>query len=139
MRRTGKQNPLYEHYDQLLDILKTYDVTIFLGDALRPGATDRDNAISKARATFDWPAQFALSFDPETAKRYHDETLPGDYFKKAPFCSMCGPQFCPMHIAELANHAPLSMIRLRWKRGAKKEIVAFAKAFKERLQPHDRQ
>jgi phosphomethylpyrimidine synthase len=66
----------------------------------RPGARDRDDSISRARANFDWKKQFELSFDPETAQRYHDETLPDEYFKSAPFCSMCGPQFCPMHISK---------------------------------------
>jgi len=66
----------------------------------RPHARDRDDRISKARVNFDWNTQFELSFDPETARRHHDEALPDAYFKTAPFCSMCGPQFCPMHIAK---------------------------------------
>ncbi|MBV9609863.1 MAG: phosphomethylpyrimidine synthase ThiC [Acidobacteria bacterium] len=63
----------------------------------RPGAQDRDNAISYARYTFDWDKQFALSLDPETARSMHDETLPDDYYKEAAFCSMCGPKFCSMN------------------------------------------
>lgn len=63
----------------------------------RPGARDRDDAISYARYTFDWEKQFALSLDPETARSMHDETLPDEYYKDAAFCSMCGPKFCSMN------------------------------------------
>src|ERR1700682_2126314 len=63
----------------------------------RPGARDRDDALSYARYTFDWEKQFALSLDPETARSMHDETLPDDYYKEAAFCSMCGPKFCSMN------------------------------------------
>lgn len=62
----------------------------------RPGARDRDDAMSHARYNFDWNKQFELSLDPERAKEYHDETLPADIYKTAEFCSMCGPKFCPM-------------------------------------------
>ena len=64
----------------------------------RPGARDRDDALSRARYKFDWKEQFRLSIDPETAQSMHDETLPDEYFKTAEFCSMCGPKFCSMHI-----------------------------------------
>ena len=63
----------------------------------RPGARDRDDALSYARYTFDWEKQFALSLDPETARSMHDETLADDYYKTAAFCSMCGPKFCSMN------------------------------------------
>jgi phosphomethylpyrimidine synthase len=65
----------------------------------RPGARDRDDALSRARYTFDWNRQFELSLDPETARSMHDETLPEDGFKDAHFCSMCGPKFCSMNIS----------------------------------------
>jgi phosphomethylpyrimidine synthase len=64
----------------------------------RPGARDRDDALSRARYAFDWKEQFRLSIDPEHAQALHDETLPDEYFKGAEFCSMCGPKFCSMHI-----------------------------------------
>jgi phosphomethylpyrimidine synthase len=64
----------------------------------RPGARDRDDALSRARYAFDWRKQFALSLDPETAQAMHDATLPQEYFKTAEFCSMCGPKYCSMHI-----------------------------------------
>src|SRR5882762_8779224 len=63
----------------------------------RPGARDRDDALSYARYKFDWEKQFALSLDPATARSMHDETLPDDYYKEAAFCSMCGPKFCSMN------------------------------------------
>jgi phosphomethylpyrimidine synthase len=65
----------------------------------RPGARDRDDALSRARYRFDWKEQFRLSLDPETAQAYHDETLPDEGFKDAAFCSMCGPKFCSMNIS----------------------------------------
>ena len=72
----------------------------------RPGARDRDDALSRARYSFDWNEQFRLSLDPETARRMHDETLPQEAFKSAAFCSMCGPKFCSMRITEdLRRHA----------------------------------
>lgn len=66
----------------------------------RPGARNQDDALSKARFEFRWRDQFALSLDPETAQRMHDETLPQDSFKDAQFCSMCGPKFCSMKITQ---------------------------------------
>ena len=66
----------------------------------RPGARDRDDALSYARYTFDWEKQFALSLDPETARSMHDETLADDYYKEAKFCSMCGPKFCSMNYSQ---------------------------------------
>ncbi len=65
-----------------------------------PGARLRDDALSKARFEFRWEDQFNLSLDPETARDFHDETLPADGAKLAHFCSMCGPQFCSMKITE---------------------------------------
>src|SRR6266498_2708030 len=65
----------------------------------RPGARDRDDALSHARYRFDWNRQFELSLDPETARSMHDETLPEEGFKDAHFCSMCGPKFCSMNIS----------------------------------------
>src|SRR6185295_11258161 len=65
-----------------------------------PGARDRDDALSKARFEFRWQDQFNLSLDPDTAKDFHDETLPAAAAKGAHFCSMCGPKFCSMKITE---------------------------------------
>ncbi|AWM34199.1 phosphomethylpyrimidine synthase ThiC [Hymenobacter nivis] len=65
-----------------------------------PGAQYRDNALSKARFEFRWEDQFNLSLDPDTARDYHDETLPAEGAKVAHFCSMCGPHFCSMKITQ---------------------------------------
>ncbi|MFU0567214.1 phosphomethylpyrimidine synthase ThiC [Gardnerella leopoldii] len=65
-----------------------------------PHAMDRDNAISKARFEFRWLDQFNLSYDPDTAIAFHDETLPAEPAKMAHFCSMCGPKFCSMAISQ---------------------------------------
>src|SRR5256714_1853199 len=66
----------------------------------RKNARVRDDELSKARFEFDWERQFAMSLDPETARRMHDETLPQEVFKSAKFCSMCGPKFCSMRITQ---------------------------------------
>src|SRR5690606_32926486 len=65
-----------------------------------PSAYHRDDALSKARFEFRWQDQFNLSLDPETALKFHDETLPADGAKVAHFCSMCGPKFCSMKISQ---------------------------------------
>ena len=65
-----------------------------------PGAQIRDNALSKARFEFRWEDQFNLGLDPDTAKQFHDETLPQEGAKLAHFCSMCGPHFCSMKITQ---------------------------------------
>jgi phosphomethylpyrimidine synthase len=69
----------------------------------RAGARDRDDDLSRARFAFDWERQFDLSLDPQTARRMHDETLPAEGYKRARFCSMCGPKFCSMRITQTAR------------------------------------
>ncbi|WP_413113107.1 phosphomethylpyrimidine synthase ThiC [Thaumasiovibrio sp. DFM-14] len=82
--------------------LITYKLCAHAADLAKghPGAQVRDNALSKARFEFRWEDQFNLSLDPETARRYHDETLPQQSGKVAHFCSMCGPKFCSMKISQ---------------------------------------
>ena len=71
-----------------------------------PVAVARDNALSEARFDFRWEDQFNLSLDPDTARDYHDETLPKEAHKLAHFCSMCGPKFCSMEITrEVRDYA----------------------------------
>ena len=65
-----------------------------------PGAREWDDALSKARFEFRWEDQFHLALDPETAREFHDETLPAEGAKLAHFCSMCGPHFCSMKITQ---------------------------------------
>ncbi|RYZ57122.1 MAG: hypothetical protein EOP07_10810 [Proteobacteria bacterium] len=65
-----------------------------------PAARLRDDALSRARFSFRWEDQFNLALDPDTARKYHDETLPKDRHKSAHYCSMCGPSFCSMRISQ---------------------------------------
>src|SRR5687767_7104939 len=80
----------------------TYRIAAHAADLAKghPGAQLRDNALSKARFEFRWHDQFNLSLDPDTAREFHDETLPQEGAKTAHFCSMCGPHFCAMKITE---------------------------------------
>ncbi|MFT5581798.1 MAG: phosphomethylpyrimidine synthase [Psychromonas sp.] len=80
----------------------TYKLAAHAADLAKghPGSQHRDNALSKARFEFRWEDQFNLSLDPDTAREYHDETLPSENAKVAHFCSMCGPHFCSMKITQ---------------------------------------
>lgn len=80
----------------------TYKIAAHAADLAKghPGAQHRDNAMSKARFEFRWEDQFNLALDPDTAREYHDETLPAEGAKTAHFCSMCGPHFCSMKITQ---------------------------------------
>ncbi|MFB6143244.1 MAG: phosphomethylpyrimidine synthase ThiC [Halorientalis sp.] len=87
--------------------LAAYRIAAHAGDvaAGKQGARDWDDALSEARYDFDWDRQFALALDPERARDYHDQTLPGDNYKEARFCSMCGAEFCSMRIDQDARAA----------------------------------
>jgi phosphomethylpyrimidine synthase len=80
----------------------TYKIAAHSADLAKghPGAQDWDDALSKARFEFRWADQFNLSLDPDTARSFHDETLPAEPAKTAHFCSMCGPKFCSMRITQ---------------------------------------
>ncbi len=80
----------------------TYKIAAHAADLAKghPGAQHRDNAMSKARFEFRWEDQFNLALDPDTAREFHDETLPAEGAKTAHFCSMCGPHFCSMKITQ---------------------------------------
>ncbi|MGC2783388.1 MAG: phosphomethylpyrimidine synthase ThiC [Roseiarcus sp.] len=80
----------------------TYRIAAHAADLAKghPAAQIRDDAVSRARFDFRWEDQFNLSLDPDTARRFHDETLPKDSHKVAHFCSMCGPKFCSMQITQ---------------------------------------
>ena len=79
----------------------TYKIAAHAADLAKgmPGAQKRDDALSRARFEFRWEDQFNLSLDPDTAKDFHDQTLPKEAHKTAHFCSMCGPKFCSMRIS----------------------------------------
>jgi phosphomethylpyrimidine synthase len=97
---TPKEHLGLPDLDDVKQGLIAYKIAAHAADIARhrPGARDRDDALSRARYAFDWKEQFRLSIDPEHAQALHDETLPDEYFKGAEFCSMCGPKFCSMHI-----------------------------------------
>ncbi|WP_028377276.1 phosphomethylpyrimidine synthase ThiC [Leeuwenhoekiella sp. MAR_2009_132] len=86
----------------------TYKIAAHAADLAKghPGAQHRDDAMSKARFEFRWEDQFNLALDPDTAREFHDETLPSENAKVAHFCSMCGPNFCSMKISQdVRNYA----------------------------------
>jgi phosphomethylpyrimidine synthase len=92
-----------------------------------PGARDWDDALSRARFEFRWEDQFNLSLDPETAREFHDETLPADGAKIAHFCSMCGPHFCSMKITQdVRDYAA--------KHGIAEETAAIAQGLREKAE-----
>lgn len=88
--------------DDVKEGIITYKIAAHAADLAKghPGAQLRDNALSKARFEFRWDDQFNLGLDPDTARSYHDETLPKESAKVAHFCSMCGPKFCSMKISQ---------------------------------------
>ncbi len=99
---TPKEHLGLPNKDDVKEGLITYKIAAHAGDLAKghPGAQIRDNAMSKARFEFRWYDQFNIGLDPETAKAYHDETLPQESGKVAHFCSMCGPKFCSMKISQ---------------------------------------
>jgi len=104
----------------------TYKIAAHAADLAKghPGAQYRDNALSKARFEFRWEDQFNLSLDPDTAREFHDETLPADGAKIAHFCSMCGPNFCSMKITQ--------DVREYAKENGVDETVALAKGMEQK-------
>jgi phosphomethylpyrimidine synthase len=90
----------------------TYKIAAHAADLAKghPGAGLRDDALSRARFEFRWEDQFNLGLDPETARQFHDQTLPKEAHKLAHFCSMCGPKFCAMKITqEVRDYAAKGM------------------------------
>ena len=130
---TPKEHLGLPNKKEVKDGVIAYKIAAHAADLAKghPGAQYRDNAISKARFEFRWEDQFNLSLDPETAREFHDETLPAEGAKTAHFCSMCGPHFCSMRITEdvrryaaekgLSDEAAV-------KRGLEEKAAEFAKA-----------
>ena len=107
----------------------TYKIAAHAADLAKghPGAQDRDDALSRARFEFRWEDQFNLSLDPETARLYHDQTLPKEAHKVAHFCSMCGPKFCSMKISQdIRNQAKKGTLL-----DAEKGMKEMSKKYKE--------
>ena len=99
---TPKEHLGLPNKDDVKTGIVTYKIAAHAADLAKghPAAQLRDNALSKARFEFRWEDQFNLSLDPDTARQFHDETLPKEGHKLAHFCSMCGPKFCSMKITQ---------------------------------------
>ncbi|WP_178917307.1 phosphomethylpyrimidine synthase ThiC [Natronomonas gomsonensis] len=104
---TPKEHLGLPEAEDVRDGLAAYRIAAHSADVANglPGARDWDDALSEARYDFDWRRQFDLALDPERAQSYHDKTLPGDNYKEARFCSMCGVEFCSMRIDQDARDA----------------------------------
>ena len=98
---TPKEHLGLPNKDDVREGVVTYKIAAHAADLSKglPGATERDDAISKARFEFRWIYQFNLALDPDRAREFHDETLPAESAKIAHFCSMCGPKFCSMRLS----------------------------------------
>jgi phosphomethylpyrimidine synthase len=104
---TPKEHLGLPEAEDVRDGMAAYRIAAHAGDVAAglPGAADWDRALSEARYEFDWRRQFDLALDPERAQSFHDQTLPGDNYKEARFCSMCGVEFCSMRIDQDARDA----------------------------------
>lgn len=109
---TPKEHLGLPNKDDVKQGLITYKIAAHAADLAKghPGAQIRDNAMSKARFEFRWQDQFNLAIDPDTARAYHDETLPKEGHKVAHFCSMCGPKFCSMKISQEVRDLDASQV-----------------------------
>jgi phosphomethylpyrimidine synthase len=99
---TPKEHLGLPNRNDVKDGVIAYKIAAHAADLAKghPGAQERDDALSKARFEFRWEDQFNLSLDPETAREFHDETMPKDNAKTSHFCSMCGPHFCSMKLTQ---------------------------------------
>ena len=99
---TPKEHLGLPNQDDVKEGIIAYKIAAHAADLAKghPGAQIRDNALSKARFEFRWEDQFNLGLDPDTARKYHDETMPKQAAKTSHFCSMCGPKFCSMKITQ---------------------------------------
>ena len=126
---TPKEHLGLPNKDDVKTGIITYKIAAHAADLAKghPGAQIRDNALSKARFEFRWEDQFNLGLDPDTARAFHDETLPKDSAKVAHFCSMCGPKFCSMKITqEVREYAKVN--------GLSDESKAVEAGFKEQAE-----
>src|SRR5437899_4354289 len=118
---TPKEHPGLPNRKDVKDGVIAYKIAAHAADVAKghPGAQARDNALSTARFEFRWADQFNLGIDPDTAREFHDETLPQEGAKVAHFCSMCGPHFCSMKITQ--------DVRDYVEKGMKEKSVEFVK------------
>jgi phosphomethylpyrimidine synthase len=119
---TPKEHLGLPDLDDVREGVIAYKIAAHAADVARkhPGARARDDELSRARYDFDWEKQFALSLDPETARRMHDESLAPDIFKQAEFCSMCGPKFCAMQISRHLGEETARQVQAEQEKLAKK-------------------
>jgi len=126
---TPKEHLGLPNRQDVKDGVIVYKIAAHAADVAKghPGARHWDDLLSQARFDFRWEDQFALALDPETAREYHDETLPADGAKVAHFCSMCGPRFCSMKITQ--------EIRASVESGMEQKSAEFRSAGSELYQP----
>lgn len=130
---TPKEHLGLPNKQDVKDGIIAYKIAAHAADLAKghPAARYRDDALSDARFNFRWQDQFNLSLDPDTARSFHDQTLPKDSAKVAHFCSMCGPKFCSMHIThELRNYAKAQ--QLSEQEAVDKGLQHKAQEFKEK-------
>lgn len=127
---TPKEHLGLPNKDDVKTGIITYKIAAHAADLAKghPGAQIRDNAMSKARFEFRWEDQFNIGLDPDTARAYHDETLPKESAKVAHFCSMCGPKFCSMKISQEVREldaAQIAAIDAQAEEGMKQKSTEF--------------
>jgi phosphomethylpyrimidine synthase len=127
---TPKEHLGLPNKDDVKTGIITYKIAAHAADLAKghPGAQIRDNAMSKARFEFRWEDQFNIGLDPDTARAYHDETLPKESAKVAHFCSMCGPKFCSMKISQEVRElddAQVAAINAQAEQGMKEKSAEF--------------
>ncbi|MGB0467931.1 MAG: phosphomethylpyrimidine synthase ThiC [Pontibacterium sp.] len=127
---TPKEHLGLPNKDDVKTGIITYKIAAHAADLAKghPGAQIRDNAMSKARFEFRWEDQFNIGLDPDTARAYHDETLPKESAKVAHFCSMCGPKFCSMKISQEVRNlddAQVAEINAQAEQGMQEKSEAF--------------
>jgi phosphomethylpyrimidine synthase len=127
---TPKEHLGLPNKDDVKTGIITYKIAAHAADLAKghPGAQIRDNAMSKARFEFRWEDQFNIGLDPDTARAYHDETLPKESAKVAHFCSMCGPKFCSMKISQEVRElddAQVAAINAQAEQGMKQKSEEF--------------
>lgn len=124
---TPKEHLGLPNRDDVKTGIITYKIAAHAADVAKghPGARYRDDMLSKARFEFRWQDQFNLGLDPDTAREFHDETLPKDSAKVAHFCSMCGPKFCSMNISQEVRGFSKSLTDAEIKLGMQQKSAQF--------------
>ncbi len=127
---TPKEHLGLPNKDDVKQGIMAYKIAAHAADIAKghPGARYRDDLLSKARFEFRWVDQFNLGLDPDTAREYHDETLPKDAAKVAHFCSMCGPKFCSMKISQEVRDYSADLKSAEIEAGMAKKSAEFAAA-----------